>query len=100
MYTMIGFILPGDFLDPSPAGDVLLPSPRTKGHTFATTPLPPPPPPTVAPNVTELCIEFIPNFKRGEVVAVKAVQKRLLFSDMEKKSLGREIDNQLRIIHK
>ncbi|CAM9477051.1 unnamed protein product [Ascophyllum nodosum] len=40
------------------------------------------------------------HLERGEVVAVKAVQKRLLFSDMEKKSLGREIDNQLRIIHK
>lgn len=33
-------------------------------------------------------------------MAVKAVQKRLLFSDMEKKSVGREIDNQLRIVHK
>ncbi|CAM9860706.1 unnamed protein product, partial [Hapterophycus canaliculatus] len=40
------------------------------------------------------------HLKRGEAVAVKAVQKRLLFSDAEKKSVGAEIDNQLRIIHK
>lgn len=33
-------------------------------------------------------------------MAVKAVQKRLLFSDAEKKSVGAEIDNQLRIVHK
>lgn len=38
--------------------------------------------------------------QRGEEVAVKAVQKRLLFSDSEKKSVGAEIDNQLRIVHK
>eukprot|EP00903_Cladosiphon_okamuranus_P019693 g18097.t1 len=40
------------------------------------------------------------HLKRGEEVAVKAVQKRLLFSDAEKKSVGAEIDNQLRIVHK
>ncbi|CAN0115547.1 unnamed protein product [Ectocarpus sp. 6 AP-2014] len=40
------------------------------------------------------------HLKRGEDVAVKAVQKRLLFSDAEKKSVGAEIDNQLRIVHK
>lgn len=38
--------------------------------------------------------------QREEEVAVKAVQKRLLYTDMEKKSVGAEIDNQLRIVHK
>lgn len=41
------------------------------------------------------------NFsQRGDTVAVKAVRKRLLFSDNEKKSVRAEIDNQLRIVHK
>ncbi|CAM9227632.1 unnamed protein product [Phaeothamnion confervicola] len=38
--------------------------------------------------------------KSGDKVAVKAVQKRLLFTDMEKKSVMQEIENQLRIIHR
>lgn len=38
--------------------------------------------------------------QREEQVAVKAVHKRLLFSDREKKSVQAEIDNQLRIVHK
>lgn len=35
----------------------------------------------------------------GELVAIKAVQKRLLFTDLEKSCVMHEVENQLRIIH-
>ncbi|KAG5188569.1 hypothetical protein JKP88DRAFT_347858 [Tribonema minus] len=40
------------------------------------------------------------HMSTGQLVAIKAVQKRLLFSDSEKACVLHEVENQLRIVHR